>query len=414
MASPHFYKLFSASYPRLLLCFVVVAVTFTLSNHIFDVHEFYIPAQRVSPTPAVEEEAQQPTPSLSTGSVSSNPPETTPGSFQIPCQSLRGLEDIFLIVRTGANEALDKLPIHFNTTLRCLPSSSYGIWSDLEETIEGHHVGNALDDVSPEVVQSHPDFDYYRRLQEKGRAAFSAEELAEWATAKNSASGRNSPGWKLDKWKFLPLAKKAYQQRPTAKWFIFTECDSFINWTSLLAWLSHHDPLTPYVGQKMVIGDVEFAYGGASFVVSNNAMKTVTEHYAADIHMYEDFTGHHWAGDCVLGKALKDVGVDFTQAWPTFSGDSPFERDFNSSVSGPDKSLWCYNAMTWHHMAPSAIRELSEFEEKWNIEVDPLSTEPDTMGISKQLSIALDPVAPRRCLPALFNAKNGLTIGTMG
>lgn len=382
MGPTPFHKLYSTPYSHLLLCFVIVVVTLALSSHLFTIREFYIPVQWILPLPTVGEDVRQPTPSTSAKVGLPSTIEVTTGSTKLPCQSLKGLGDIFLIVRTGANEALDKLPIHFNTTLRCLPPDSYGIWSDFEETINGYHLGNALDDVSADVVQSHPDFDYYRRLQENGRAAFSADELAEWRAEKNSASGRNTPGWKLDKWKFLPLAKKAYQQRPTAKWFIFTECDSFINWTSLLTWLSHHDLSAPYVGQKMVIGDVEFAYGGASFVVSNKAMKRVTERYEADIHTYEDFTGHHWAGDCVLAKALKDVGVDFAQAWPTFSGDSPFERDFNSSVSGPDPSMWCYNAMTWHHMAPLDILELSEFEEKWDFEVTSPTTETNKTSIS--------------------------------
>ncbi|ETS78012.1 hypothetical protein PFICI_10074 [Pestalotiopsis fici W106-1] len=173
-------------------------------------------------------------PSHSTTPVTSPPhaSASAPGSLPTlpgPCQSLHGFEDIFLVVRTGASEALEKLPVHLETTLRCLPNESYGIWSDLEETIQGHHVGNALDEVSPKIIEQHADFDYYRRLQEKGRAAFSVEELASWASAPNSANGRNTPGWKLDRWKFLPLAKKAYNQRPDAKWFIFTECDGHIN-----------------------------------------------------------------------------------------------------------------------------------------------------------------------------------------
>lgn len=359
-------KLF-ATRSRILLCLVAVVLTWALLANYFTLGEHYIPAQRISHPAAAAEEDQQPSHSVSSDA---SPPQIS-ASPSVPCQSLHGFEDIFLVVRTGASEALEKLPVHLETTLRCLPKQSYGIWSDLEETIQGFHVGDALDEVSPSIIEQHADFDYYRRLQEKGRAAFSAEEQAAWASAPNSASGRNTPGWKLDKWKFLPLAKKAYDQRPDAKWFIFTECDGHINWRSLLFWLSHHDPKTPYVGMLMIIGDVMFAYGGSSFVVSNAAMKSVVKQYTTDIATYEDYTSHHWAGDCVLGKALRDVGVGFTQAWPTFHGESPFNMDYNNSVTGPDPSLWCYHAMTWHHVSPSEIRELTEFEDKWNAEVNP-------------------------------------------
>ncbi|ETS78013.1 hypothetical protein PFICI_10075 [Pestalotiopsis fici W106-1] len=97
-------------------------------------------------------------------------------------------------------------------------------------------------------------------------------------------------------------------------------------------------------------------------------MKSAVARYTAKIDVYEDYTSHTWAGDGILGKALKDVGVGFTQAWPTFHGESPFDMDYNDSVTGPDPSLWCYNAMTWHHVPPSEIRELAEFEDRWNVE----------------------------------------------
>ncbi|KAK6087973.1 hypothetical protein SCUP234_01039 [Seiridium cupressi] len=399
------HRLFFASRSRVFLCLLTAALIWLFSTQLLTLRGSYVPAQLISTPPADVEHSQQPTLPTSSQNAPLQTPELTHESARLPCESLQGLEDVFLIVRTGASEALEKLPVHFNTTLRCLPQNSYGIWSDLEETIDCHYVGNALDELSSSTINEHPDFGYYRRLQENGRAGFSVEEMTRWASAPNSASGRNTLGWKLDKWKFLPLAKKAYRQRPDAKWFIFTECDGYINWTSLLSWLSHHDPSTPYVGQLMVIGDVVFAYGGASFVVSNNAMKAVTEHYTADAEKYEDFTGHHWAGDCVLGKALKDIEIDFTQAWPTFLGDSPFDVNYNSSVSGPDRHLWCYYAMTWHHLSPFGMREFSAFEEDWNSKVIPCSLSTDKRGPPNTSLIAFDIITPRRCFSLLHHAE---------
>jgi hypothetical protein len=292
------------------------------------------------------------------------------GDAQLPCESLHGFGDIFLIVRTGASEAGVKLPAHLNTTLRCLPPNSYGIWSDLEEDINGHHVGNALDEMDPDIIANDPDFAYYRRLQEEGLAGFSADERDSWAAAPNSAGGRDTPGWKLDKWKFLPLADKAYRQRPDAKWYIFMECDGYINWSNMLYRLSQIDPSQRhYLGQLMMIGDVAFAYGGASFAISNSAMKAVVEHRAARPGFYEDFTSHHWAGDCILGKALIDAGVELSQSWPNFFGDSPFDMDYSARVGGPDSRTWCYVAMSWHHLSPPEIEEVSAFEQRWNLEV---------------------------------------------
>ncbi|KAH8649130.1 hypothetical protein BX600DRAFT_517523 [Xylariales sp. PMI_506] len=310
----------------------------------------------------------------------------------LPCDSLKGLEDVFLIVRTGANEAPEKLPAHFDTTLRCLPKTSYGIWSDLEEEIGGYHVGNALDEIPGDIIKNNADFAYYRRLQEKGRTAFSSEEIASWATAPNSASGRDTPGWKLDKWKFLPLADKAYRQRPDAKWFIYTECDGYINWTNMLHWLDRLDSSKPYyLGMQMQIGDVVFAYGGASFVISNQAMKKLVNQHATNPGVYEDFTSHHWAGDCVLGKVLKDAGVELSWAWPTFFGDMPFDMDYNATFGAPDVHPWCYNAMTWHHLGPADLQEVAAYEQKWNLEHSKLLRHGDVFR-----NLVLPKIAPVR------------------
>ncbi|CAJ2512002.1 Uu.00g076270.m01.CDS01 [Anthostomella pinea] len=286
---------------------------------------------------------------------------------RLNCEGLEGLKDIFVLLRTGTTEAPKKLPAHFATTLRCVPN--YAIYSDFEEDIAGHHIYNALDEIDPEIRASHPDFEYYNRLQGKGREAFTAEEIAQWSSAKNTMGGRDSPGWRLDKWKFLPLADKGYRANPRAKWYIFVESDTFILWKTLLEWLSKYDASKPYyLGQQMQIGDVVFAYGGAGFAVSNPAMKKVVEHRSANLKFYDDFTAGHWAGDCVLGKALLDAGVNLHWSYPTLSGDEPADTDFDSGFGGPERKPWCYYAASYHHLPPSEFATFSEFERRWNNE----------------------------------------------
>ncbi|KAI0449309.1 hypothetical protein F5B21DRAFT_52137 [Xylaria acuta] len=281
-----------------------------------------------------------------------------------PCDGLEGLDDVFVTLRTGTTEAPKKLPAHYTTTLRCLPH--YELYSDFEEVIEGKRVYDVLDEVNPDIVATHTDFVYYNRLKGKGRDAFTTEEMAQWAAAKNTNGGRNSPGWKLDKWKFLPLADKALRIRPQAKWFVFIESDTYVLWKSLLAWLEHFDASKPwYLGQQMQIGDVVFAYGGAGFVISQPALKKVVEHRNTNLKYYDDFTAGHWAGDCVLGKALADVGVPLTWAFPTLSSEEPADTDFESGFGGPEKHPWCYYAASYHHLPPSEYPGFYSFEQKW-------------------------------------------------
>jgi hypothetical protein len=275
-----------------------------------------------------------------------------------------GIDDILVILRTGASEAPAKLPIHFNTTLRCAPH--FTIFSDMEEYIEGHHILNALDEVNPDIVASHPDFDYYRLLLEKGRAGITSEEAKRWSAAANTNAGRDTPGWRLDKWKFLPIAEKSLAHRPDAKWYLFIEADSYVLWPALLEWLSHFDHLQPhYIGLQMQIGEVVFAYGGAGIILSNVALRKLVKHWRSNLKQYDEYTAGHWAGDCILGKVLADAGVGLLWAWPNLFGDQPKDMDFDSHFGGSDKRLWCYHVSSYHHVSPLDAVEFSEFEHSW-------------------------------------------------
>lgn len=282
------------------------------------------------------------------------------------CEDLRSgaLNDTLVIMKTGANEAPEKLPAHFDTTLRCVPH--YVIYSDLNETIEGHHVYDALDEVNPEIKMTHPDFRYYQALQDEGRAAFTDDQLTEWSAAGNTGLGRNTPGWKLDKWKFLPMADKAFRLKPDAKWFVFVEADTYVIWRNMVAWLAHHDASKPYyLGMQMQVQGQVFGYGGAGFVLSNPALKRLVEYRNGGVVHWDAYTGKHWAGDCVLGQALKSAGIYLSFSWPNLVSENPVDMDFNATFGGK-KYFWCYYATTYHHLTPQEIVEFSEFEQDWN------------------------------------------------
>jgi len=282
----------------------------------------------------------------------------------IPCSALRGLDNVLVVLKTGANEAPLKVPRHFDTTLRC--AKHHVIFSDLAEEIGGHKILNVLDEVDPSIIAQNPDFAYYRRLQDHGRGGFSAEEHAQWANAQNTQAGRDSPGWRLDKWKFLPMAQKSLKHKPDAKWYFFIEADTFVVWETVLAWLAQIDSEKPYyLGQQMMIGDDIFAYGGSGFAISNAALRKVVDHRNGDPKQYDDFTEAHWAGDCILGKTLNDAGVPLTFAFPTLQSEAPPALDFASGFGGPTRKPWCYFAGTYHHVTAEETVQLANFEREW-------------------------------------------------
>tara|TARA_R110002003_G_scaffold1926_9_gene23769 strand:+ start:6826 stop:7992 length:1167 start_codon:yes stop_codon:yes gene_type:complete len=253
---------------------------------------------------------------------------------------------------------LEKLPVHFETTLRCVPN--FVVYSDLEEDIQGHHVYDVLNEVSETLKASVQEFELYEQLRSRGRQGLNSTTHL----GSGPSGSLENPSWKLDRFKFLPMVNKALQHRPTAKWFIFIEADTYLGWNNLLEYLTRFDSnRNYYIGKQMYIGEVLFAHGGSGFVLSAAAMRTVTDHWKAHIIEYDKYTAESWAGDMVLGKVLRDVGVQLLWAFPHFQGDPVSSLDHN--VTKVDRRPWCYAPITYHHMRESEIRKLWAFEQTW-------------------------------------------------
>ncbi|EHA23543.1 hypothetical protein CBS147343_1046 [Aspergillus niger] len=290
------------------------------------------------------------TPQSTPQSAPNEPPE---------CPPLEGIEDVLVVMKTGVTEALDKVPVHFQTTLRCVPN--YIIFSDFEEEIEGVKIHDALRTMDSTVRDTVADFNLYNRLREQGRAGL---ESADFADEANSNIGKpNNPGWKLDKWKFLPMVQQALTYKNNAKWYVFMEADTYFSWPTLLEWLSHFDPKEPhYIGTETQIADVIFAHGGSGFVVSNPAMQLASNEYATRTVELNEYTDWHWAGDCVLGKVLADAGVPLRYSWPILQNSNVGELD--EFAKGFYRKPWCFPAVAFHHLTSHEIRDLYEFEKR--------------------------------------------------
>jgi hypothetical protein len=294
--------------------------------------------------------------------------------MQLPCRSLPGTDEVLIILRSGSTELNDRLAIHLSTSVRCFPN--YLIFSDLEENYGEEHILDALADVDPGIVKENPDFELYRRLQKGGRISLTPSELAGPPDTFASLSGKtDNPGWKLDKWKFLPMVNKTLHERPNMKWYVFVEADTFLLWSALQRYLDLLDPTEPiYAGSPTFVGGVMFAHGGSGFVVSQPALRMVVNHYATHKAEIEKFTDSHWAGDCVLGKAFTDSGIPLTNAWPAMQGDYPGIVQYAGAVGSDEDTsrLWCGISVSYHHMSAAMIEELWVFEQDWAAKNDPV------------------------------------------
>ncbi|RAL04526.1 uncharacterized protein BO80DRAFT_202418 [Aspergillus ibericus CBS 121593] len=274
------------------------------------------------------------------------------------CPSHPDLSDILVILKTGVTESRDKVPIHLTTTLRCIPN--HALFSDyiepLSPSISTHDV---LASLSPALIATHPDFDLYRRVQAHGPTALTPADLNPDI---NTPIGKpNNPGWKLDKWKFLPMLDEALALKPDAKWYVFMEADTYILWDNLLAWLRRLNPKDAiYLGNQMQIVDAIFAHGGSGFILSRPAVVKAVEHRKRSRDGWERAVGEHWAGDCMLGILLQDVGIELTWGWPMLQIAPPGEMDYFDL--GYERRPWCYPAVSFHHLDGDGIRELDAME----------------------------------------------------
>lgn len=235
-----------------------------------------------------------------------------------PCQRLPGGEDVVFVMRTGATEIQDKLPAHLNTTFRCY--KDFIIFSDYEEAFEGYPVRDVLAPMKQDLIDTNVDFALYLRLKQHGRASLRGDELSGKASFEGSKSGKkDNPGWRLDKWKFLPMMSELLKLRPDKKWYVFVESDSYPVYSNIIQWLETLDPSKPlYYGSEVQIGPDVFAHGGSVFVMSKPAIEIAARYYGDHEDDLNAWTGGHWAGDCVLGKTLRDAGVPLTWGFPMF------------------------------------------------------------------------------------------------
>lgn len=143
---------------------------------------------------------------------------------ELPCRSLPGANETLVIMRTGSTELANRLTVHLSTSLRCFPN--HLIFSDLEEQLQGEHIVDALADVSQDILDYNPDFELYRRLRKNGRNSLDPSELAGSPDRYSVKTGKaENSGWKLDKWKFLPMVNKTLVEHPDMKWYTFMEAD---------------------------------------------------------------------------------------------------------------------------------------------------------------------------------------------
>ncbi|KAF9637075.1 putative fringe-like protein [Lasiodiplodia theobromae] len=330
-----------------------------------------------------------PADSTSSSSLPPPPPSQTPANGT--CPEIPGIADVFVVVKAGVVEHRTKLPVHFSTTLRCVPR--YAVYSDYAETIGGGHaVADALEGVDLKAA-ARADAEFYDRLRrDGGQAALSKVELEAWGGAVAPVQGNNgggggagtgdkggkkaqnaqkllaklkedNPGRRLDKWKMVPAVDKALRAAPDAKWFVFVEPDTYVLWANLVEWLQMFDADAPwYLGEPEQVGADVFANGGAGVVLSVEAARKVSTLYKENAERVERITASRPNGPAALGRVLKEVGVPLTWSWPNLQSGSPSRMDWGEARHEFGR-LWCHRAVSYHGISTDEIDYLYTAEQ---------------------------------------------------
>jgi hypothetical protein len=141
-------------------------------------------------------------------------------------------KDVVILVKTGATYIWRRMPGHMSTTLgdpALTPNIIY--YSDSPDNINGNEVIDVLANVSSTLKQS-PDFKLYNNSKEV------ADNNLYLETGSMEGDSYLPGGWRLDKYKFVPMFQHAANTLPGKKWYIYMEDDNYYFWETFYAWLA--------------------------------------------------------------------------------------------------------------------------------------------------------------------------------
>lgn len=296
--------------------------------------------------------------------------------YETPESSSRVLPDfcddfdvskIAFSIKTGATEPRNKIPTQLMTFFRCVPDVM--IFSDLDQTLGSLQYHDVLTGFTKESTKYNPDFRLYwqqREYAEQGRETELLElskipiPYKDWRTAGKSAA------WGLDKYKFLPMIKRAWDLQPERDWYVFIEADTYVSVSNLLRFLETQDP-----GQKRYYGNpvrmweheepLMFGHGGSGFILSGATVRAFDAAYSS---IATKFTAERvskwWYGDFVVADALdEELKIRVTDAKPMINSDEPALLPFDAGV-------WCKPVVTLHHMDARGFDSMYKFQKARN------------------------------------------------
>ena len=288
------------------------------------------------------------------------------------CKEFPDPGNIAVILKTGATELYEKVPMQLATSLRCVHQPI--ILSDLEQTLGDIKVHDVLSNVSPSAMEDNTDFNIYR-LQQEYVATGRKNELPSLSKLPNNSTDWRTEGksaaWELDKYKFLHMIERSWALAPNRDWYLFIEADTYLSWPNLLSWLPTLDATQDhYFGNAIQMHEYSatklfFGHGGSGILLSGPVVRAFASKTPSIARKWDKRVHKMWFGDFVLAAALyEELSIRITQGQPSMTGNEPETQAFLPS-------MWCRPVITVHHVDMQHTNSLYQFE-KSNISSSPL------------------------------------------
>ncbi|KFY22752.1 hypothetical protein V493_06347 [Pseudogymnoascus sp. VKM F-4281 (FW-2241)] len=260
---------------------------------------------------------------------------------------------LVIVVKTGATEAFSKLPTLLLTYLSCVPPENVLFFSDMAGTIGNFAIHDSLDTATTAATSENPEFDLYNNQKELRRLGQDMGSLRN--------EGKSEAAWRLDKYKNLYTAQKAWDLAPERDWYLYVDADTYVSWTNLFLWLATLDSTKPlYLGSQVDVGRPPFAHGGSGYLLSKPAMKLlVGDDRELLAKEFDKNATTACCGDQELGKTLFKKGLKVQNVRPVVNGNNPKKFNF-----GPE--LWCTPVVTMHHVGSEEVQDIWDFENQRN------------------------------------------------
>ena len=252
------------------------------------------------------------------------------------------LANVQITVKTGIGER-QRLQGVLSSYGSCI--SNLLIVSDTTDDVQDRRVHDILADLPASYALNNSDWSIY--------------EAQRQAVAAGDEVGKSHEGWKLDRFKFLPMVEYAYANNPSAEWYVLVETDTYIFWDVLFRVLEKLDPSERHYLGTAVPGayDRWFGYGGAAIILSKGLLQDLP--LAGDQRLsvkYERMAREDCCGDAVLAYVFHaELGARLGNMYPTTSGEEP-------QWLWVSQDNWCTPLLSLHHLSAETLSSLWHWE----------------------------------------------------